>query len=409
MADRMPQFVPPPREAPDHLRPQTWFLGIIAFGILLFLLVQAQFILISLVVAIILFSLTTQAINTIAQLRIGKWRVTNWLASAAAVLLISSGLLVTSGIVLSQVNAILGTTLSYTAQAQQAIADLFGWMGEDVEAAVLTAVRSIDVSAYLRTAAGQAGDLLSATVLISLFMGFLFAERVWFHTKLVNLMHDEERAWRVGRIIASIVRRVNHYLLVKALVSLVTGAMVYAVMLAAGLQFAAAVGVLSFVLNFIPNLGSIIATAVAALVTYVELGDPVVTGIVFAVVGAIQFINGNIIDPMLMGRALRLSSFGIIISLAFWGGVWGVPGMFLSVPIMVALMIVCSHIPTLRPFAILLSREGLPDTDTETTFSLAGRRPGREDDDGPGPEDGAAGGPDGSDGEAARIARGGGA
>jgi AI-2 transport protein TqsA len=76
-------------------------------------------------------------------------------------------------------------------------------------------------------------------------------------------------------------------------------------------------------------------------------------------VGIIQFVNGNIIDPMLMGRALQLSSFGIIISLAFWSAVWGVPGMFLSVPIMVGIMIICAEIPALRTIAILLSRDGL--------------------------------------------------
>ena len=72
---------------------------------------------------------------------------------------------------------------------------------------------------------------------------------------------------------------------------------------------------------------------------------------------------GQVIDPLMLGRALRLSSFGIIASLAFWAVVWGVPGMFLAVPIMVSVMIVCSHIPGLRPVAVLLSREGLPDTE----------------------------------------------
>jgi len=81
------------------------------------------------------------------------------------------------------------------------------------------------------------------------------------------------------------------------------------------------------------------------------------------IAGSIQFLNGNIIDPLLMGRALRLSAFGIILSLAFWGAVWGIPGMFLSVPIMVMLLVVCSHVPALRPLAILLSREGLPESE----------------------------------------------
>ena len=80
---------------------------------------------------------------------------------------------------------------------------------------------------------------------------------------------------------------------------------------------------------------------------------------------AVQFVVGQVIDPLLLGRALRLSSFGIIVSLAFWAAVWGIAGMFLAVPIMVAVMIVSSHVPALRPVAVILSREGLPDTETD--------------------------------------------
>jgi predicted PurR-regulated permease PerM len=366
-----PERAPNPYSAVQRDTLHNWLLGIIAFGIILFLLVQAQFILISLAIAIVLFSLTVDAINSIARLRIGNWRITNWLASIFAVVLISGGLLSVSVIILAQANSILNTTLTYADQAPRAIAGLFSWMGEDVEAAVLRSMRSADVAAYLRSAAGQAGNLLSATVLISLFVGFLFAERIWFHTKLINLFRDKAQADKVERIIDSIIRRVNHYLLVKTLISVVTGAMVYGVMRLMGLEFAGAVGILTFILNFLPSLGSIIATAIAALITYLQVSDPMMTALIFAVVGAIQFVNGNIIDPMLMGRALRLSSFGIIMSLAFWGVVWGIPGMFLAVPIMVAVMIVCSHTPGLRPFAILLSREGLPDTETEGPFGLS--------------------------------------
>jgi hypothetical protein len=71
---------------------------------------------------------------------------------------------------------------------------------------------------------------------------------------------------------------------------------------------------------------------------------------------------------------LRLSSFGIIISLAFWAAVWGIPGMFLAVPIMVAVMIVCSHIPGLRAVAVLLSREGLPDMELRVLDDRASAR-----------------------------------
>ena len=362
----------------EKFRLQTWLMGIIAFAVVLFLLVQAKFILISLAIAIILFSLTSDAINSIARLRVGNMRITNWVASTAAVFLIASGLLTLAGLVITQVNTVLTTTLAYTDDAQRAIARLFAWMGADVERSVLETVRTIEVSGYLRTAAGQAGSILSQSVLIILFVGFLFAERVWFNTKLENLMADKAQAARVSAIIGSIIRRVNRYLLVKTGVSIVTGAVVFLIMQAFGLQFAVAMGLLTFVLNFIPSVGSIIATLIVTLVAYIQVAEPSTALVIFVLTGLAQFILGSVIDPILMGKTLRLSAFGIIISLAFWGAVWGVPGMFLAVPFMVAVMIVCSHIPAARPVAVLLSREGLaeeefpysptpPPGDTDTT------------------------------------------
>ncbi|MCC5971416.1 MAG: AI-2E family transporter [Pararhodobacter sp.] len=353
----------------ERSRLQAWFLGIIAFAVILFLLVQARFILISLVIAIILFSLTTDAIGSISRLRIGGWRITNWLASMAAFVLISSVLLALSGIVLVQVNTVVTTTIAYTDQAVSAIAALFAWMGPDTEAAVASSIRSIELSGYIRTAAGQAGNVLSATTLVILFVGFLFAERIWFDTKLENLMQDKSRARQVSLIIRSIIRRVNHYLLVKTGVSAVTGVSVYLVMMFFGLEFAAAMGIVTFVLNYLPSVGSIIATFLIALVAYLQVTEPAFALLIFVIVGMLQFVLGSVIDPMLMGRTLRVSSFGIIIAMAFWGAVWGVPGMFLAVPIMVAAMIICSHIPAARAVAILLSREGLPEIDPGEQFS----------------------------------------
>lgn len=347
----------------DATRLQTGALIIIAFAVVLFLLVQARFVLISLATAIILFSLTSDVINFIARQRIGPFRVPNALASIAAMVLIAAALLTLTSILLAQINTVLVTTLSYAERAPSAVASLFSWLGDDSQLAVFNALQSVDVSSYLRGAASQASGVTQATVLIILFVGFLFAERIWFQTKLLSLVGNEAQTERVGKIIQSIIHRVNYYLLVKTVISAITGGMVFVLARAFGLELATSLGIITFVLNFIPNIGSIVATALIALVAHVEIGDATITLAVFSIAGVIQFVNGSVIDPMLMGRALRLSSFGIILSLAFWGAVWGIPGMFLSVPIMVMLLVVCSHVPNLRPFAVLLSREGLPESE----------------------------------------------
>ncbi|MFP7675491.1 AI-2E family transporter [Marivita sp. S0852] len=340
---------------------QSWFLGIIAFAVILFLLVQAKFLLISLAIAIMLFSLTSDAIGYFQQLRIGSAKVSIWIASTLAVLLIATILIMASAILLTQANTVVLTILQYADPAQRAVAELFSWMGEDVETSVLEWLQGIRFGPYLTSLAGQAGNIASGAVLVTLFVGFMFLERIWFSTKLTSLMGDKESAVRVQMIISSIIHRVNRYLVVKAVISVLTGGMVYGAMTLFDLELAFAMGVLTFVLNFIPNVGSIIATFIVALVSYVQTGDTVIGVSLFFIVGFLQFVVGQVLDPVLLGRTLRLSSFGIIASLAFWAAVWGIVGMFLAVPIMVSIMIVCSHIKELRPIAILLSRDGLPD------------------------------------------------
>lgn len=345
-------------------RLQLWFLGIIAFAVVLFLLVQAKFLLISLAIAIMLFSLTSDAISYIQTFRFGGAKISVWAASILAVISIAAVLISASAIILTQANTAVFTILQYADPAQRAVAELFRWMGEDVEIAVLNWLKGVRLEPWLTTMAGQAGNIASGAVLVTLFVGFLFLERLWFSTKLDNLMGDADRAAQVEDVVSSIMHRLNRYLLVKAIISSITGLLVYAVMKFFGLELAFAMGVLTFVLNFIPNIGSIVATIVVALVAYVQTGDNVTGLAVLSIVAVIQFVVGQVLDPLFLGAALRLSSFGIILSLAFWAAVWGVPGMFLAVPIMVSVMVVCSHITGLRSVAIILSREGLPEPES---------------------------------------------
>ncbi|MGY6706960.1 MAG: AI-2E family transporter [Rhizobiaceae bacterium] len=335
-----------------------WLTAIIAIGVVLVVLIQGRFFLIPLAIAILLFSLTSAAIEFIRRMRIGRFYLPNWLASVVAVLLIAAALIALFGLATAQIDSVMLVAPGYADRMQEAVAALFVWLGDDVAQSVLIAFQDINFGAYIRALAGQAGNLLAATVLVILYIGFMFAERPWFGTKIANLFPERERAENVNRIVTSIGRSVHHYILVKTAVSTATAILVYVLLSVLGVDFAETLAILSFVLNFIPNIGSIVATLLPGLVALVQFEGWTMPLIVLLSVGGIQFVVGNVIDPMLMGRALHLSSFAIILSLTFWGAIWGIVGMFLAVPIMVIVMIVCSHVPELRPIAILLSRDG---------------------------------------------------
>lgn len=361
MAERPAETLPPR----SLRRYERWCAGIVVAAIVLVVLVQARFFLIPLAIAILLFSLTSAAIDRIAGLRFGPFTIPNWLASVSAVSLIAAVLIVLFGVASAEIDSILSILPVYVERGQVAVARLFTLLGDDVATAVLGAFQDIDIGSYVRLAAGSAGNLMVTTVLVILYVGFLFAERPWFRPKLMRLFPDKERAENVGEIVASIRRSVHHYMLVKTGVSALTGLVVYVILRLFGLDFAETLAILTFLLNFIPNVGTIIATALPVLIALVQFESwpPVIALLV--VVGTVQFLLGNILDPMLMGRTLQMSSFAIVLSLTLWSAMWGVVGMFLAVPIMAMVMIVCVHVPALRPFAVLLSRDGSPVAATD--------------------------------------------
>ncbi len=352
-------------------RLQTGFLGIVAFALILFLLVQAKFLLITLAIAIIIFSLTSDAISAFNRLK-----VPNWLATTLALIAITIGLLWLTTTVVSQINEIVSTAINYSEKAQKLIPDLIDWMGPKAQMVIETFVSSVNVTGWIRSLASQTSNMISGAVMVLLYVGFMFSERIWFPIKIERLAGNADQAQKVRDIIFSIMRSVNRYLVIKTAVSAGTAALVWLIFTIAGLDLAGPIAMITFILNFIPTIGPIIATGVTVLLALAQTANPAETAAVGIACSIVQFLIGNILEPMLLGQTLRMSSFGIVLSLAVWGAVWGLPGMFLSVPIMAAIMIICAHIPWLRPVAILLSREGFADDNLEPSPAPALRANG---------------------------------
>lgn len=123
---------------------------------------------------------------------------------------------------------------------------------------------------------------------------------------------------------------------------------------------------LIFILNFIPTIGSLIATIFPAFFAVLQFGEFTPGILVLAIVGAIQLIVGNLVEPRVMGNTLNISPLVVFLTLSLWGVMWGVLGMLLSVPITVIIIIIMSEFPETRPIAILLSQKGnitIPDSE----------------------------------------------
>jgi len=204
--------------------------------------------------------------------------------------------------------------------------------------------------------------VLSNLLLVFLIIVFILFEAAGFPTKLQVAFGDQAGSDRFENIRVEVQR----YLATKTLISLTTGVLVSAAMAIIGVDFALLWGTLAFLLNYIPNLGSIIAAVPAVLLALVQLGpgSAIAVAVVFV---AINVTLGNFAEPYFMGRRMGLSTLVIFISLVFWGWVWGPVGMLLSVPLTMILKIMLENTEDLRWIAVLLGPSPKLDPAEEPT------------------------------------------
>ncbi|MBC8278282.1 MAG: AI-2E family transporter [FCB group bacterium] len=223
-------------------------------------------------------------------------------------------------------------------------------------------LKKISIGSTISSTLGTFLTFLGYTLLILVFTIFLLSGQIHLSDK-VRIAFEGAQAAKILSVIRSIQSKVQTYLLTKVFISFLTALVSLIFMLIFGVDFVVVAAVLIFALNFIPNIGSIIATAFPILICFVEYGYnwrvPVLTALLFGT----QMIFGNVIEPLMMGRGLNLQPIVVILSLIFWGWVWGIVGMVLAVPLTSTLVIVCESIDSLRPVAILMSGSKTMDED----------------------------------------------
>lgn len=198
-------------------------------------------------------------------------------------------------------------------------------------------------------------SLLGDFIILMIFWIFMILGKKQFEERLKSAFNNSRSL--IERYIDSINNQLQSYIIIKTISSFITGIIVTIILWAFGIDFALIWGLLTFILNFIPNIGPIIATLFPIIISFLEFGIGIRTISLAILLILYHNIIGNFIEPHFMGRQMDLSPVFVLFSLIFWGWIWGVAGMFLSVPIAAAMKIFCSNIEALRPIAILMGRK----------------------------------------------------
>jgi AI-2 transport protein TqsA len=209
------------------------------------------------------------------------------------------------------------------------------------------------VVALARNAVGRAAQLVGSTFLVFLLMAFMLAEASVFPAKFRFIMGDQFTS--SGRL-TKVISEVQTYVGLKTAVSLATGLILGGWCWLLGLDFPVLLGVIAFLLNFIPTVGSIIATVPAILLSLILVGTVGHAALVLLGYVVVNLLFGNIIEPMIQGRQLGLSTLVVVLSLLFWGWAWGPIGALLSVPLTMVVKIWLENTQDLRWVAVLLDK-----------------------------------------------------
>jgi len=194
---------------------------------------------------------------------------------------------------------------------------------------------------------------LGSTLLILILTVFMLSEARMFGRRVNAIL--EARGPNLDRLMNS-TADIQRYLAMKTVVSLATGVLAGFLCWAAGLDFYILWGILAFALNFIPVLGSIIAGIPPFILAFLVDGGPSALAVGVGYI-SINIFLGNFLEPMLMGRRFGLSTLVVIISVLFWGFVWGPVGMFLAVPLTMVLKVMLDNSDELRWIAVAITKE----------------------------------------------------
>ena len=223
----------------------------------------------------------------------------------------------------------------------------------------------------LSTLAAQAPATAVQMVLTLALLFFVLASGDMFYEKLVHVLPrlaDKRRAVRIAR---EMERKISRYLHTITAINAGLGLSVGLAMWALGMPDPLLSGVTAFLLNYVPYVGAMIGaglTLVVGLMTFETTGAAIAPAIAYY---ALTSIEGQFVTPFTVGRNLKLNAVVVFIAVAFWAWLWSVVGMLIAVPILVALRVLCEHIPALEPLGDFLSARGEEREDARRTAALA--------------------------------------
>ncbi len=320
-------------------------------------LIFAQTIIIPFILAILFWFLIRVVKKILLKIKFVN-QLPNWLLTVLSSLFLLSIFILIINMITKNIQYLSTTLPVYEANIHKITSTLNARFDIDAATMLKNFAKNFEFAGILSGLLSALTALFGNAVTILLYLIFLLLEENMFPKKIEAIYPDKKEHKKIDSIIGKIDKSISNYIAVKTVISLVTGVLSYIALVFIGVDAPVFWAFLIFVLNFIPTVGSLIATVFPAIFALLQFGQFKEGFLVLGIVGSIQMVVGNFIEPKVMGNSLNISPLVVFLTLAIWGVMWGISGMLLSVPITVILIIIMAEFPSTRPFAILLSQDG---------------------------------------------------
>ncbi len=334
------------------------------------ILVVGKGILIPFIFALIFWFLTREIRKTIYKLPFAKRFIPKWLSNILVFTIIILAFGFISEIITNSITDLTTSYSEYEPNVENIIKNLSGYFHVDVVTSIKSVVGDFNYGSVLGEIANGVSGILGDTFMILIYALFIFLEESSLIKKISKIFPTKQSYDSMNSILEKIEFSISNYLRLKTYVSILTGVLSYLILFFVGVDSAPFWAFLIFLLNYIPTIGSLIATAFPAIFCLIQFGELTPFLIVLIAVGLVQVIVGNLIEPRLFGKSLNVSPLVTILSLAIWGQIWGITGMILSVLFTVIMIIVFSQFEKTRSIAILLSENGEIDDITKQNKAI---------------------------------------
>lgn len=340
-----------------ELRKITNWLIIIAA--ILVVMIYFQTLLQPFVLALVFWYFIKEIRILLGRIKLGGKKMPRWLRGTIAMIIVLALIGVISELLVSNIEQIVRKIPQYSQVENNFIKEIGQKLNiQDLLSRMESSLENINLTKFLSNLLNSLTSTIGNFFMIIIYVIFLLIEEVIFTSKIKIVSETNERYHHVKNLLDRINQAINRYIIMKTIVSLSTGIMSYIVLVIMGVDFPILWAFIIFLFNYIPYIGSLVATLLPSIFAIFQFNNGFYFLWVLLAVEAVQIVNANYLEPKLMGRSLNLSPLVVVLSLTIWGAIWGILGMILSVPIMSVLTIVLAQFPASRNIAVLLSETG---------------------------------------------------